>query len=69
MRTKLKIQKNAYIADLQKQPLEVFYNKKSVPKHFVIFTGKHLCWSLFLIKRVITKNRTPAEVLSFDYCE
>ena len=23
--------------------------KKGVPKNFVIFTGKHLCWSLFLI--------------------
>ena len=34
---------------MQKQPPEVFY-KKSVPKNFPIFTGKHLCWSLFLIK-------------------
>ena len=23
---------------------------KAVFKHFAIFTGKHLCWSLFLIK-------------------
>ena len=34
---------------LQKQPLEVFY-KKVVLRNFAIFTGKHLCWSLFLIK-------------------
>ena len=33
----------------QKQPPEVFY-KKAVFKNFAIFTGKHLCWSLFLIK-------------------
>ena len=24
--------------------------KKGVLKNFAIFTGKHLCWSLFLIK-------------------
>ena len=33
----------------QKQPPEVFY-KKVVLKNFAIFIGKHLCWSLFLIK-------------------
>ena len=30
----------------QKQPSEVFH-KKAVLKNFAIFTGKHLCWSLF----------------------
>ena len=34
---------------LQKKPVEVFC-KKGVPKHSPIFTGKHLCWCLFLIK-------------------
>ena len=34
---------------MQKHPAEVFY-KKAVRKNFAIFTGKHLCWSLFLIK-------------------
>ena len=34
---------------LQKQPPEMFY-EKAVLKNFVIFTGKHLCWSLFLLK-------------------
>ena len=29
---------------------EVFYIKKNFLKNFAIFTGKHLCWSLFLIK-------------------
>ena len=34
---------------VQKQPTEVFF-KKDVLKNFANFTGKHLCWSLFLIK-------------------
>ena len=34
---------------IQKQPHEVSY-KKAVLKNITIFTGKHLCWSLFLIK-------------------
>ena len=33
----------------QGQPTEVF-NKKAVLKSFAILTGKHLFWSLFLIK-------------------
>ena len=33
----------------QKQLLEVYY-RKAVPKYLAIFKGKHLCWSLFLIK-------------------
>ena len=35
--------------NIQKQPLEVFY-KKGVHTNFAIFTGRHLCWSLFLKK-------------------
>ena len=27
--------------------------KKNVLKIFVLFTGKHLCWSLFLIKECL----------------
>ena len=34
---------------LQKQPPEVFY-QKAIPKNITIFTGNHVCWSLFLIK-------------------
>ena len=34
---------------MQKQPREEFY-KRSVLKIFAIFTGKHLSWSLFIIK-------------------
>ena len=33
--------------DTMKQPLEVFF-KKGVPKNFTNFTGKHLCWSIYL---------------------
>ena len=35
---------------LQQQPPEVFCKKKVISKTFAIFTEKHLCWSLFLIK-------------------
>ena len=34
---------------LKKQPSEVLC-KKGILKNFAIFTGKQLCWSLFLIK-------------------
>ena len=39
-----------------------------VLKNFVIFTGKHLCWRLFLIKLQACKfieKRTPTLVFSF----
>ena len=35
---------------LKKQPPEVFSFKKGAFKGFANVTGKHLCWSLFLIK-------------------
>ena len=50
---------------MKKQPPEVFY-KKYVLKIFAVFTEKHLCWSLFLIKlqlfceRLLPKIRTLA---------
>ena len=40
---------------LQKQPPEVFH-KKAILKHFVIFTGKRLCWGLFFNK--VTGHQT-----------
>ena len=30
--------------------------KKTLLKNFAIFTGKHLCWSLFLNKNIIKKR-------------
>ena len=37
------------VSQTQKQPPDVLYEKTTL-KDFAIFTGKHLCWSLFLIK-------------------
>ena len=39
--------------------LQTFF-KTGVFKNFVIFTGKHLCWSFFL---------TPTQMFSCEYCE
>ena len=46
---------------IQKQPPRVSF-LKAVIKNFAIFTGKHLCWSLLLIK-------TPTQVFSYEYCK
>ena len=43
--------------ETQKQPPEVLC-KKSVLKNFTKFTGKHLCWSLFLIKLKVFRSAT-----------
>ena len=43
--------------------------KIGVFMNFSIFTGKHLCWSLFLIKLQAFKKETPAQVFSCEYCE
>ena len=40
----------------RKSEKEVFC-KKSVFKYFAIFTGKYLCWSLFLIKFIKKKHQ------------
>ena len=55
------------------QPLEVSY-KKTVLKHFVIFRGKYLFWSLFLMRRraeslQLYYKETPAKVFFCDYCQ
>ena len=44
--------------EYKKQPSEVFYLKKAVFKNFANFTGKHLSWSIFLLK--------PATLLKRD---
>ena len=49
---------------VQKQPPEVFYNKKGVLKNFANLTEKHLCWSLFLIK--MEAWETPAQMFSCE---
>ena len=53
--------RNGYLVTfkkLQMQPPKVFY-KKAVIKNFAIFTGKHLCWSLFLIQIIPKFLRAP----------
>ena len=45
--------------------LQMFF-KIRVLKHFAILTGKHLCWSLFLITY---KKKNPTKVLSCEYSE
>ena len=41
----------------------MFYNKKNVLNYFPVFTGKHLFWSLFLIKLLAFR---PASLLRRD---
>ena len=41
--------------------------KKGVLKTFAKFTGKHLCWSLFLTKFI--KKETLAQLFSCKFCE
>ena len=50
------------IPKFQKQPPEVFC-KKAILKNFTIFTGKPLCWILFLIKLQAFR---PANLLKRD---
>ena len=53
-----------------KQPPEVF-RKKGVLKNFTIFTGKHLCWSLFgvfgvnFIKKRLQHIYFPVNITKF----
>ena len=42
----------------QKQPPEKFC-KKAILKNFAIFTGKHLCWRLFLIQNIAKYFTVP----------
>ena len=59
------------IWSVQKQPPVVFC-KKGVLRIFASFTGKHLCWSLLLIKlhafRATTLFETPTQVFSSEIC-
>ena len=57
----------------QKEPLEVFL-KNGALKNFAIFTGKHLYWSLFLIKLQAFRpatllNRGSNTGVSCEICE
>ena len=48
--------------------------EKAVLKNFTIFTGKHLCWSIILIKLQAQRpatllNKTPTRVFPCGYYE
>ena len=47
--------------------------KIAVLKNFTIYTGKHLCWSLFLIELQASGTATllkrVQQVFSWEYCE
>ena len=45
---------------MRKQSPEVFY-KKAVLKNFAIFTGKYLCWNLFLIKLQVAYQKIATQ--------
>ena len=51
----------------QKQAPEVFY-RKAVLKQFAIFTGRHLCWSLFLIKLQDFRPANLSKETPAQYC-
>ena len=38
------------ITGLTEKKSSVVFYKRGILKNFIKFTGKHLCWSLFLIK-------------------
>ena len=51
--------------------LQMFF-KKGALKSFAIFTGKCLCWSLFLIKLQaynFIKKEIPTQEFSYEYCK
>ena len=48
--------------------------KIEVLKNFTMFTGKHLCWSLCLVKLQssglpLYQKKTPVQVFSSKYCK
>ena len=47
---------------------QIFFKIGALNK-FAIFTGKHLCWSLFLIKKETLLKETPTQVFSCEYGE
>ena len=51
-----------YLKRTKSRSLQMFF-KIGVLKSFAIFSGKHLCWSLF------SQKENPTQVLSCAYCE
>ena len=61
-----KLEEDAMIKFSQKSRSQILF-KIDVLKNFVNFTGKHLCWSLFLIKFKTDSNKGvfPRDFVSF----
>ena len=47
----------------------LMFFKLTALKNFTYFTGKHLCWTLFLIKLPALQVETPTQVLFCKICE
>ena len=55
------------LSNIYKSIRRKVFCKKDVAKTFANVTGKHLCWSLFLMK--LQSGRTPAQEFSCELCE
>ena len=53
----------------QKQGISQKLCEKGVNENFAIFTGKHLCWSLFLIKLQTSKTKHILKILRCSHCK
>ena len=61
------------ISDCRRIRWQMFF-KIGVLKNFSIFTGKHSCWSRFVIKLKAFRSatllkETPTQVFSYEYCK
>ena len=61
------------LVKLRSSPSQMFL-KIGVLKNFAIFTGKHLCWGLFLLKLQaqglqLYYKESPTQMFSCEYCE
>ena len=68
----IKNETNLTTSNYQKISLSQMYFKIGVFKNFDIFTGKHLCWSVFLIKLqacIFMNKRLQHTWFSCEYCE
>ena len=63
----------SFLRDFEKQPQEVFYDKRLF-RNFTKFTGKHLCQSSFFnkvagLKPATLLKKRLAQVFSCEFCE
>ena len=50
-----------YLKNVDRQRLQMFF-KMGVLKNFAIFTGKQLCWNLFLITATLLKRDSNTSI-------